>query len=152
MTATTLWDALDGLEAALRDSAELTALRCPISQGWPSRGPQKDRQIWIPAEVDDLDTVADVSGSAGVGRFEERYQLRVYAIATVPADRTFRDWRHRIRELIDPVLDAVRSDQQLGGAVHLATPGQISVGESFADQAHRHLNAVIWIRVQAYVC
>lgn len=152
MTATTVWAAMDGLKAALDASAELTAVGCPVAMGFPRQGPQRPRQIWIPAEVDDLDTIAEISGQSGVGAFEETYQLRVYAVATVPASGTFAEWRDRLEELVDPIIAAVRADQQLGGAVHLATPGRVAMGESLSSETDRHLDAVIWIRVQAFVC
>lgn len=152
VTATTIWSAMDGLKDTIAASSTLQLLHCPVDLGFPHGGPRSPHHVWIPAEVDDLDTISDLSGSGGVGKFEEQYQLRVYMVATTRADRTFADHRDEIAQLVDATVDAVRADQQLGGAVHLATPGQLSVGESFADRSTRHLNAVLWVRVHAFVC
>jgi hypothetical protein len=153
MTATTAWAAIDGLEAALKASDGLTAKRTRISQGFPTGGPLSDRpEVWIPAEIDDLNQVADLSGTAGVGKFEETYRLRIYIVRIVPASGTFKDHRAKLEEIVDPAVDAVRADQQLGGAVHLATPAGIALSESFASETTRSLDAVIWVDVEAFVC
>lgn len=144
----TMFDAMIALDAALKARPLFRSSGVRVGVGFPPGGPQPDGEVWIPAEVDDLTRVYNVSGD--FESFDETYGLRVYITVEVGGDGRFDEVLPTIRDLHAEVVRAVTVDPTLGGAVQLAVPARSNIAESYwTDSQSRTLDAVVFVDVQA---
>lgn len=112
-TYTRIPNAQDGLVTLLQGRAALDGVT--ISTGWP--GTIEHKHVWVGGDVTGWERTRLASGA--VPPEEESFVLRLRLVVLEATD-SYTVARDELVELVDEVVQAVRSDVTLGGAVALA--------------------------------
>jgi len=120
--------------------------RVPYSIGHPGSEVESEH-IWCNGHVDDEDQEHAVSGLITK---DETFTLRVHVLVTLVCDE-FHEARARCSALRDLVMNAVRDDFTLGGAVELATVISVEPDQAIPGDGRHSAGDTIRVRCRAYL-